>query len=342
MSKEEINSIEDELDELEEMEDGDSEEFHSHDEVSVEGNSNSYIIKDGKKYYKRKFGSGTKRPTDEKKAQCPLCKMYYKRLNAAHLTSIHDMTLEELEKSDPEAAKFFKDPEYAILNSDYAKLNKVQEVLQAEQVKKIEIAEKQKEGVELVETEKAFSVILDDICQFFGMNRLDPNFRETPKRFAKAMRESLKGEKDTQAQLTDIFKSASQFPSDYPGIVVETNIRANGKCPHHFENIIYNIHIGYKPKTKKVGLSKLARAAEVLASRLKMQEDVTNDIAVEIMKHLDAEGVAVVVDAEHMCMKVRGAEQDHVKTTTSVMLGCFLYNPDIKNEFYRQVDRNTK
>ena len=286
----------------------------------------------GKKIYKRKFGSGTKKPTDEKKSACPLCGYHYKRLNEQHLIHIHKMTLEDLEKSNPEFVRYFTDPEYCLKMSGFGE--PVEEVLDPVDLKD----PRDENGIEGVAGH--FHGILDSICEHFGHNREDENFTDTPKRVSKAWAEQLYGMKNTEEQLAEIFKDSSQFPSKYDGIVVQTNIKAYGKCMHHFENVEFNVHIAYKPKNKKVGLSKLARCADVLCSRLVLHEQACYDIAEAIMKHLDPEGCAVVVEGYHDCMSTRGAKQPTALTTCSEIRGCFKYNPDIKKEFFDLVNKN--
>lgn len=342
-SQEEVkNNLDIELEEDEEDEEDDS---------SIDSTD---IYAAQKAYKKKNPGTGVKNPTEEKKQQCPICKKYFKKLNTKHLELVHNMTLEELVNTDIEASKFFTISGYAEINSDYAKLRKLQEQQELaareqflklqekelqkqkelEELKKVE--EKKAQGILFVKTEEAVNSILDEICEHSTHTRQDENFKDTPKRVAKAFYELLEGSINTEQKLDDALQA--KFPSQYPGIVVQGNIETVSLCPHHMLPIKNKIHIAYMASDKVVGLSKLARVAEILSRRLVMQEDLTNDIANAILKRLNPKGVAVIVEAEHSCMTIRGAQQSHALTTTMVVEGCFKYDPNIKKEFLYHVE----
>lgn len=311
------------------------------------------VVKE-KKIYKRKFGSGTKSWTPAKRAQCPVCKYYFNKLNASHLKLIHKMTVEELAASEPEKVKFFTEPYYAVENSDYALSNPEENVLSISETGEdlkfdgLEAAFKDvvdvfidavKEDLDFdVENFNPFTAKPEDKIKAEKYGHFLENIKDTPKRVAKAYEEMLSGMIDTEDQVRETLTKAA-FPSKYSGAVTECNIKVIGMCPHHLLPIKYIAHVSYMPGEKTVGLSKLPRTVEILAKRLVLQEDLTEDIANAIMKHLEAKGVAVMIEGSHGCLAFRGADQPDCITTTTVIKGVYQHNLDLKNEFFSTIDR---
>ena len=149
------------------------------------------------------------------------------------------------------------------------------------------------------QAEEAFKTILKWIGEDPGREGL----LETPKRVAKAFKEYFKGYK--QDPMIDLKKTFGDVDG-YDDMVVEKNITLESHCEHHMAPIIGVAHVAYIPKTKVVGLSKLARTVEVFSKRLQTQERLTMQIAKTLMTGLDAKGVAVTIDAAHQCMTMRG------------------------------------
>src|SRR5208337_1092845 len=112
-------------------------------------------------------------------------------------------------------------------------------------------------------------------------------------------------------------------------------------CEHHLLPFNGKAHVAYLPKSKIVGLSKIARMVEIYARRLQVQERLTTQIANTIMEQLDPLGVAVVLEAEHLCMRMRGVEKQNCYVTTSAMLGTFRTHTETRQEFM-QLLRNGK
>lgn len=164
-----------------------------------------------------------------------------------------------------------------------------------------------------------------------GLDILDPNLVETPKRVAKAYAEMLDG-MNKEGEIKALFMKS--FPSVYSGIIKQTDIRTVSVCPHHFLPITYSIDIGYvSTKGKMLGLSKLTRLSEILSHRAVLQEDLTDTIASTLMKELDADGVMVVVRGIHGCMSFRGVGQPNVTTITSSIKGTFEDDLGLRQEF---------
>lgn len=164
----------------------------------------------------------------------------------------------------------------------------------------------------------------------------DPNRQgllKTPERMARAYAYLTSGYgMDAEA----IVKGAI-FDEPSEEIVLVKNIELYSMCEHHFLPFFGKAHVGYIPNNRVVGLSKLARVVEVFSRRLQVQERLTHQIAQCLWESLKPHGVAVIVDANHMCMMMRGVEKQGSSTVTSAMLGTFRNNASSRNEFMRLV-----
>jgi GTP cyclohydrolase I len=123
------------------------------------------------------------------------------------------------------------------------------------------------------------------------------------------------------------------FTEDYEEMIVQKDIDFYSLCEHHLLPFFGKAHVAYIPHHKIVGISKLARLVDVYAFRLQVQERLTNQIATTIMDKLDALGVAVVLEAEHLCMRMRGVEKQNSFVITSSLLGAFRTRQDTRAEF---------
>jgi len=180
--------------------------------------------------------------------------------------------------------------------------------------------------------ENAWSEILSTI--FNGDDwKHDPNFAETPRRIAVSLLyercAGLNGENKVR-QLLSV-----SFPTSYDGMVVTSPIGVSSLCPHHFENVSYKVCMGYIPKGKLIGLSKIGRVIRLIAKQPIMQEDYTKKIADVFWNCLEPEGLGVIVKGQHMCMTARGLEQEGVYTTTSEVRGWFRDKSYVKDEFLK-------
>ena len=152
---------------------------------------------------------------------------------------------------------------------------------------------------------------------------------KTPERVAKALEYLTSGYgKDVHEVLND-----AVFTEEYDEMVVVKDIDFFSLCEHHVLPFFGKCHIAYMPSKKIVGLSKLPRLVEVYARRLQVQERLTTQIAQTIQDVLQPRGVAVVMEALHMCMLMRGVEKQNSKAVTSAMLGAFRANPETRAEF---------
>lgn len=164
------------------------------------------------------------------------------------------------------------------------------------------------------EAEKAVETLL----RWCGENPQREGLRDTPKRVVKAMQEFFAGyEMCAKSVLSTIFEEVS----DYNEPILVRNISFHSHCEHHMVPIIGKAHISYLPNKKVVGLSKLARLVDIFAKRLQTQESLTAQIAEALMTHLQPNGVAVLLEAEHMCMAMRGVKKSGSTTITTSFQG---------------------
>jgi GTP cyclohydrolase I len=123
------------------------------------------------------------------------------------------------------------------------------------------------------------------------------------------------------------------FPSDTDEMVIVKDIELYSMCEHHILPFIGKCHVAYIPNGKVIGLSKIARLVDMFARRLQIQENLTNEIANCIIDKTQAAGAAVIIEAQHMCMMMRGVEKQNSVMTTSCMLGAFRNSQSTRAEF---------
>ncbi|MCE8034749.1 MAG: GTP cyclohydrolase I FolE [Halomonas sp.] len=153
--------------------------------------------------------------------------------------------------------------------------------------------------------------------------------RDTPKRAAKAMQFLTRGYSQT---LEEIINGAV-FESETDEMVLIKDIELYSMCEHHLLPFIGKCHIAYLPNGKVLGLSKFARIVDMYARRMQIQENLTRQIAEAVLQVTGARGVAVVIEARHLCMMMRGVEKQNSSMTSSVMLGTFRDNQPTRQEF---------
>ena len=158
--------------------------------------------------------------------------------------------------------------------------------------------------------------------------------RDTPARVARSYREMFSGyEIDPVALLQRTFEEID----GYDEIVLLRDIRIESHCEHHMVPIIGKCHIGYLPRSRVVGISKLARVADAFARRLQIQERLTVQIADTIEHVLQPRGVAVVIEAGHQCMSTRGVHKAGISMVTSRMTGCFREDASTRRELLSMI-----
>jgi len=171
--------------------------------------------------------------------------------------------------------------------------------------------------------------LVETILNEIGENPSREGLLKTPKRVARAYEYLTSGcHKDIHKVLNDAI-----FTEDYDEMVLVKDIDFYSMCEHHMLPFFGKVHIAYIPDGKIVGLSKLPRIVDVFARRLQVQERMTKEIAETISEYLKPKGVAVVSEAYHMCMMMRGVEKQNSSTTSSSMLGVFKDDPKTRLEF---------
>tara|TARA_B100001245_G_scaffold189143_1_gene147266 strand:+ start:540 stop:1154 length:615 start_codon:yes stop_codon:yes gene_type:complete len=173
------------------------------------------------------------------------------------------------------------------------------------------------------------------LIKWAGDNPNREGLRETPKRVAKAYKEFFSG---YESKPVEILSKTFDDVEGYDEMVIVRDISIESHCEHHMVPFIGIAHIGYIPDKRVVGISKLARIADVFAKRLQTQETMTVQIADTINKVLKPKGVAVVIDAQHQCMTTRGTHKTESSTITSRMLGLFRTNSNTRNEFMNLIN----
>jgi GTP cyclohydrolase IA len=172
-----------------------------------------------------------------------------------------------------------------------------------------------------------------DLLEALGVDLADESVRDTPRRMARTYAELL-----TPTPFT-----ATTFPNDagYDELVVATHIPFHSLCEHHLLPCIGVAHVGYLPGDRIIGLSKLARVVELFARDLQVQERLTSQIARWLDEHLRPKGVGVVLEAEHLCMSLRGVQRPGARTVTSALHGLVRDDPRTRQEFLDLTGRSS-
>lgn len=173
--------------------------------------------------------------------------------------------------------------------------------------------------------EKHYKGVIDAL----GENVDREGLTKTPLRVAKAMQFLTQG---YSSKPDEILRQA-MFKEDYSQMVIVKDIEIYSMCEHHMLPFFGKAHVAYIPNGYITGLSKIARVVEAFARRLQVQERLTNEIRDCIQETLNPVGVAVVIEAQHMCMQMRGIQKQNSVTTTSAFTGAFLKNPSTREEF---------
>ena len=178
-------------------------------------------------------------------------------------------------------------------------------------------------------TKEEFEESIKKVLEYIGEDPSREGLEDTPSRVRKSFEFMCSGyNEDPEA----ILKKAL-FTSTNDEMVIVKDIEFYSQCEHHILPIIGKAHVAYIPDGKVVGLSKIPRVVNVFARRLQIQEQLTEQICDALNEHLKPKGVAVIIDARHMCMEMRGVQKINSTTVTSALRGLFKTNKKTKDEF---------
>ena len=204
-------------------------------------------------------------------------------------------------------------------------MSKIEKISNLKKIKSTKISENQ--ALEAVKT----------LIRWTGDNPEREGLKETPKRVIRSYKDFFSGyNSDPREILSKKFKEVE----GYDEIIILKNIRLESHCEHHMVPFIGTARVGYLPRNKVVGLSKLARLVEAFAKRLQIQEKLTAQIANAIDEVLQPKGVGVIIEASHLCVATRGIHKPDSKMVTSRMLGTFRSDQATRKEFLELVGIN--
>ena len=179
--------------------------------------------------------------------------------------------------------------------------------------------------------------LIRQLLQSLDENPEREGLANTPKRVTQSLQFLTKGYRDD----VDSILNNALFTVDYDEMVIVKDIEVYSLCEHHLLPFFGKCHVGYLPSKKVIGLSKIPRIVEMFGRRLQVQERLTQQIAATIQEAVEPKGVAVVIEAQHLCMMMRGVEKQNTKMVTSVMLGRFRADQRSRTEFLSLVGLRT-
>jgi GTP cyclohydrolase IA len=182
--------------------------------------------------------------------------------------------------------------------------------------------------------QQAAELNVKELLEYIGEDVSREGLIDTPKRVISSYDKLFSGYKQKPEDVLTVFGDES-----YDEMIVVKDIEFFSVCEHHMLPFIGKAHVSYIPNGKIIGLSKIPRLVEMYARRLQNQERMTSQIAKALNDILHPKGVAVVVEAKHLCMMARGVEKQQSEVTTSALKGLFKKNLDTRNEFLRHIGR---
>lgn len=185
-----------------------------------------------------------------------------------------------------------------------------------------------------LEQKRVIEDAIFNLLKSFGVDLNREGLKETPHRAMKYWTELLEGELYTNDEIADMFNKVFEDVQSSE-LVIEKDIEIFSHCEHHLA-LMYDmrVHIAYIPNGKVIGLSKMARIAEMVGKRLQLQERIGTDINYIMRKVLGTEDVAVVIEGKHGCMTARGVKARSAVTRTACLEGRFMTNPNLRSEMY--------
>jgi len=177
--------------------------------------------------------------------------------------------------------------------------------------------------------------LIKQLLSKIGDDPARQGLQNTPHRVAKSLKFLTKGYTEN---IDEIINSAI-YDAESQDMIILKNIEFYSLCEHHLLPFYGKCHIGYLPKKKIIGVSKLAKIVDVFARRLQIQERLSRQIGTVIIEKIDAIGVGIVIEAQHMCMTMRGVEKQHSNMITSSMLGLFRKSAATRAEFLNLISQ---
>lgn len=177
---------------------------------------------------------------------------------------------------------------------------------------------------------------MEAVLQKLGEDPEREGLKRTPQRIAETLTYMTEG---YHYEPHDVVNGAL-FQSEMDEMVLVKDIELYSMCEHHMLPFMGHCHVGYLPGGKVVGLSKIPRVVDIFARRLQLQERLTKEIAESILDITQARGVGVIIEAQHMCMMMRGVTKQSARMKTSMLLGTFRSNPKTRNEFLSLLGSN--
>jgi GTP cyclohydrolase I len=176
--------------------------------------------------------------------------------------------------------------------------------------------------------------LIKQILKHIGENPSREGLKDTPKRVIKSYEKLFSGYKKNPKDILTVFDS-----DKYDEMIICKDIEFYSMCEHHMLPFFGMVHIGYIPRKKIVGLSKMPRLVEIFARRLQTQEKLTSQIADNIKDLINPIGVGVIIEAKHLCMMARGIEKQRSEMVTSSMLGAFKNSDKTRSEFLKLIGK---
>ncbi len=177
--------------------------------------------------------------------------------------------------------------------------------------------------------------LMRELLSEIGEDLNRDGLKDTPARMAKAIEFLTRGYRQTPEEVVN----GAIFESTADNMVVIRDIEVYSLCEHHMMPFFGRCHVGYISRGKVIGVSKIARIVDCFASRLQIQERLTNEVARALRDSIDAEGVGVVMECHHLCMMMRGVEKQNSTMVTSAVLGSFHDDPATRAEFMTLVNK---
>ncbi len=189
--------------------------------------------------------------------------------------------------------------------------------------------------------EKAIEEHIRGILEALGENPDREGLKETPQRVARMYTEVFEGMNYTNEEIAKMYGKTFEVATEHEDMVLVKDIEVFSYCEHHMA-LMYDmkVSVAYLPKERVIGLSKIARIADMVAKRLQLQERIGTDIAEIIQMATGSEDVAVLISANHSCMTARGIKKPSAKTVTTTLRGRFEHETELQNRFYYMLQQN--